>query len=241
MLGHFNPKLLGVLTASEREDGERVLIDGQHRLATVMEVEAITYVNCLMFRGLTPQDEARMFVELNDECKHTNQKDRWKAMLAAENIDYIAANECLTRHGISFHQIGWTDYLARCFKYPRTEYLANAALGTIAAIYDGKRGTSIYRDLFSGQLFLHDALAEKNWKRLRYLFDDIRDAVTNPKNLMTAERATRELREIRESYRGRLRPDAAGALLYAMHNNHCRSSRRMPFGIEDCLKRSAIS
>jgi hypothetical protein len=62
----FNWDFLGTIAVSERADGARISVDGQHRLALL---EAIgrpdEEVKCEVFKGLTIAQEAALFIGLN--------------------------------------------------------------------------------------------------------------------------------------------------------------------------------
>lgn len=59
----FDPSLVGLIVVSFR-DGNYTVIDGQHRV-TALRVLRIKDVMCQVFNGLTYEEEAKLFVELN--------------------------------------------------------------------------------------------------------------------------------------------------------------------------------
>lgn len=62
----MNLRRLGMFTASRREDGTRVVLDGGHRkLALELAGFPDHVVLCEMFEGLTIQEEADLFLSLN--------------------------------------------------------------------------------------------------------------------------------------------------------------------------------
>lgn len=63
----FDPGLIGSLIVSKRDDGFYV-IDGQHRLYALRKL-GIKQVLCVVYFGLTPQQEARLFVKFNGNRK----------------------------------------------------------------------------------------------------------------------------------------------------------------------------
>ena len=64
--GTFDWDLLGTVAVSEREDGSRISIDGQHRLALLDAIgEPDAAVKCEVFQGLTLAQEAALFIGLN--------------------------------------------------------------------------------------------------------------------------------------------------------------------------------
>lgn len=62
----FNKLALGTLVVSERADGTMVIIDGQHRWTLVRKLMGEdTELDCRVHTGLSLEDEARLFVDLN--------------------------------------------------------------------------------------------------------------------------------------------------------------------------------
>lgn len=77
IINEFQPEMLGVLQVSERADGTKVLIDGQHRHAAASYLAGETaqfdgYVQCHVFRGLSLQEEAALFRHLNFKLNMTS-------------------------------------------------------------------------------------------------------------------------------------------------------------------------
>jgi hypothetical protein len=77
MAGTFDRRLLGVLDVSRRDDGRYAILDGQHRHATVVAVTPLAHVVCNVYEGLTVEDEARLFHELNQKRKALSWWDTW--------------------------------------------------------------------------------------------------------------------------------------------------------------------
>jgi ParB-like nuclease domain. len=66
MVKEFNQDALGVVTVSHRKDLSYVIIDGQHRWETVRRVtDNQGTLRCRVFEGLTIEEEAQMFLDLN--------------------------------------------------------------------------------------------------------------------------------------------------------------------------------
>jgi len=75
----------GVLTVSHREDGSRVVLDGQTRLAAYRQVctdDTCQPLNCQVYTGLELPEEAAMFLEHNDR-KAVSPRDRFRLSLVA--------------------------------------------------------------------------------------------------------------------------------------------------------------
>ena len=58
---YFNPAAVGVIHVSQREDGSLWIFDGQHRTEALSRL-GYEYVDCLVFSGLTPEQEASGFI-----------------------------------------------------------------------------------------------------------------------------------------------------------------------------------
>src|SRR4051812_48374674 len=70
MAAEFDQRLVGVLEVSKRPDSRFAILDGQHRHAAVLQVQgADALLVCQVYEGLTEQDEARLFREINARRK----------------------------------------------------------------------------------------------------------------------------------------------------------------------------
>lgn len=97
------PRAMGVLYVSERADGRLVVIDGQHRLFVFRELaptDTDPTVNCLVYRGLTPRDEAETFVILNGSRLALRPIQLFKASLDAERPVETAINRLVESLGM---------------------------------------------------------------------------------------------------------------------------------------------
>lgn len=65
----FNPLMLGLLTASKRPDGRSYILDGQHRIAAARAEHYDGYIATRLFENLTVEEEADLFLQLNDQRK----------------------------------------------------------------------------------------------------------------------------------------------------------------------------
>lgn len=83
---NFNPSECEALMVNRRTDGTLALIDGQHRkmaLLTVFGPEATW--PCRVVRNLSFQQEAEMFLALNEQRKPVNVIERFNAALLAKD------------------------------------------------------------------------------------------------------------------------------------------------------------
>lgn len=66
----FNPAALGILTLSRRNPVTLAVIDGQHRLEAFRRVHSNQgEIACRVFEGLSLENEAQMFIDLNTTAK----------------------------------------------------------------------------------------------------------------------------------------------------------------------------
>lgn len=66
----FDVNALHVLTLSEH-DGEHYVLDGQHRLMALRELDWKAPVECIVYQNLTEAEEARLFLLLNMQRHNT--------------------------------------------------------------------------------------------------------------------------------------------------------------------------
>lgn len=76
----FDPAQANAIHVSERPDGSLWVIDGQHTLGALRKVGLPTW-NCRIHRGLTRQDEARMFRLINKHSHRPSGIDDFRAAL----------------------------------------------------------------------------------------------------------------------------------------------------------------
>ena len=79
----FNPEVMGYIVVSHR-DGWFYVVDGQHRKAAaeVFLRDSSQQIQCRIFTGLTSEDEAELFLKLNDQ-KRQSPMSKYKTSLTA--------------------------------------------------------------------------------------------------------------------------------------------------------------
>ncbi|MFC0314507.1 DUF6551 family protein [Gordonia phosphorivorans] len=98
MSKRWQPHLVGVLDVSDRGETEcprYAIINGQHRWAAACHVDADMALPVTVHSGLTVDDEARLFWDIDRETKKLSTWDRWYARRAAgdpivRQIDAVA-------------------------------------------------------------------------------------------------------------------------------------------------------
>lgn len=115
---------LGVITVSERDNGEMVVLDGQHRLAALDYHDMGEWeVDCHIYRGLTVAQEAALFRRLNDTRKITPFDDFSKALTEGD-AQSLALNEIIQQHGLRVTASGG-DGQVTCITKLRQLYVSN--------------------------------------------------------------------------------------------------------------------
>lgn len=98
MARHWDPLLADEIKVSMRQDGSLWLIDGQHRMAAAM-LANIDELFAMVMTGLTPEQEADLFVRGTKQRKGFNSLEEWKAALSAGYPDVVAINALVERLG----------------------------------------------------------------------------------------------------------------------------------------------
>lgn len=80
----FDPDLLGVILISERADGDRMVLDGQHRLEAIRLMgHGQELVPCMVYKHLTLATEAKIFADTNKERLYLSPQYAFRAQLLA--------------------------------------------------------------------------------------------------------------------------------------------------------------
>ena len=85
--GEFDPEVMGYIVVSHR-DGWYYIVDGQHRQRGVLAYlgDSSQQVQCRIFEGLTSEQEAELFLMLNDQKKQ-DAMSKYKVALTAGRAD----------------------------------------------------------------------------------------------------------------------------------------------------------
>ncbi|MDM8086314.1 hypothetical protein QUV83_16185 [Cellulomonas cellasea] len=97
----FDPSALGAITVSERSDGSHHIVDGQHRSAAARMAQGDdATVLCLVYIGLSVEDEAALFRKLNT-TKQVHPLQRFKVRLVEGDPIALILNDILSNSGWS--------------------------------------------------------------------------------------------------------------------------------------------
>src|SRR5699024_4549653 len=83
IVNNFNPAAVGVIHVSQREDGSLWIFDGQHRTEALSRL-GFEYVDCLVFSGLTPEQEASGFIGHHAVSKPTKIEEHTGKVFAKD-------------------------------------------------------------------------------------------------------------------------------------------------------------
>lgn len=96
---NFNAPGFGIITISERDDGNLYIVDGQHRVAALrlMGAEGSHKISCEVFRGLTQADEAALF-RVRNNFRQVKVFDRFRVRVIEGDPVAVILNTTLARH-----------------------------------------------------------------------------------------------------------------------------------------------
>lgn len=104
LVDHFDPDALGIIHVSQREDGSCWAVDGQHRVNACRgflgEGWEKQHVECLVYLGLTREEEAWLFEHLNN-MKVMRPFDRFRARLVAQEANAVAIDKIAREEGFT--------------------------------------------------------------------------------------------------------------------------------------------
>lgn len=103
IVAKFNPALVGTLCVSERSKTKFAVIDGQTR-AEGMRRLAMTEAPCLVFHGLTRENEAQLFALFQTERRGMTSSSRFKAEVIAGNPHAVEINDVVEGLGFVIDQ-----------------------------------------------------------------------------------------------------------------------------------------
>lgn len=111
---NFDPDSFGSIEVSRRDDGDLIVLDGQHRVAVMYELRYEDQkVPALVHQGLTLADEARIFAVKNGEARRPSRVDIFRAEVVAGKPESVATEAVLaSRQLVISHSIGTNHVLA---------------------------------------------------------------------------------------------------------------------------------
>jgi len=151
MADNFQPHALGLLTASKRTDGHIYVLDGSHRVSAARKASYDGLLACRLFENLTLQEEAQMFLTLNNS-RAVQAIDRFKVRITQGEPVASGINKVLKAYGL---HVDWAN----------NESLGViSAIGALEKVYEGAgvREKGSYPELVDKVIrTLHRAYGEK--------------------------------------------------------------------------------
>ena len=95
----FSWSKFGAISVSRRKDGSYYILDGQHRANAATLIEGLYEIPCLVFVGLSVEQEAETFVGINTDRTAMGAIDRYKARLIYGEPLAMQMHEILENNG----------------------------------------------------------------------------------------------------------------------------------------------
>ena len=169
IVAEYDPTLLGVLEVSDRGNGEFAILEGQHRWAAAClatEEGANVHLVCQVHRGLSVEQEARLFYDMDVSRRALSGWDRWKARRGSGDSAVERIERIVGRFGMRVDPgshdgfIGSTTTLENVFDLGG-EALLSSTLTVLTAAYGDAR------DAYDGQMIMGCALVLHNYDAMR--------------------------------------------------------------------------
>lgn len=149
---NWKDSAVGAITVSIRDDSKAYVIDGQHRVRAAMENgRGAQKVLCHVYTGLTLEQEAQKFLELND-VRAVSPIDRYRAGIAAKDPLFIGIRDILAEHGLHIGG-GTANATVRCVNkavslYERDPELLRQVCAVLTGAW-GTRGSAFEQIVFT--------------------------------------------------------------------------------------------
>lgn len=104
MVAEYDPSLIGVIEVSKRADDTYRVIDGQHRLFVVRAAHQLgtkAHIACNVHTGLTPEQEAQLFFDIDSKRRRLTGWDRWNARRGAGEQIVMDIERLAREHGLT--------------------------------------------------------------------------------------------------------------------------------------------
>lgn len=164
----FDPRKLGIITVSMREDGRFAIIDGNHRRQLAAHA-GLTELLARVFIDLTYEEEADLYIALNT-IKPPTALDRWRARVEMREALPLHVNEILARHDlrVAQHQTTSTPGLVQCVRSLEKAYVERGPQAFEELFVILRRAWGTDPSAYSGRMI--DGLSAF-WARYRDLAD----------------------------------------------------------------------
>lgn len=100
IINNFDPRQLGTIEVSQREDGTYAVIDGQHRFEALKTTDR-KMISALVHEGLSVKEEADLFAKINMGRKPLSPIQRFRAQVFAGHPRAVDIANIVTRCGFT--------------------------------------------------------------------------------------------------------------------------------------------
>lgn len=101
----FSWPKFGVVLLNRTKDGTLYIIDGAGRHYIIYTILGLNCeVPCVIVDDLSVEEQARLFVEINQDQKHPNSGDIFKARVAMRDPVAVAVDSLFVQHGLTLGQ-----------------------------------------------------------------------------------------------------------------------------------------
>ena len=152
----LNVDALGTVTVSIRADGRKILLDGQQRMNGAQRAGYDEEVNCNFYRGLTLEEEAKLFRQLNAR-KNVSAGALFKVAVTEGDPQALAINDLLKALDITVGGHGGFNAIAsalRISEWPNGIPDLRWALDVVANTW-GVEGKHLDGRVLEGLALLH--------------------------------------------------------------------------------------
>lgn len=227
MADNFQPHALGLLTASKRTDGHIYVLDGSHRVSAARKASYDGLLAVRLFENLTLQEEAQMFLTLNNS-RAVQAIDRFKVRITQGEPVASGINKVLKTYGLhvdwanneSLGVISAIGALEKVYagagvrekgQYPE---LVDKTIRTLHRAYGDKADRAVYsKIILEGMgIFIATFGNQIDYDRLVYILQG-----TSARQIAVQTRAMRDAK-----IRGGQLGNNAAAVLHRLYNNRHR-------------------
>jgi hypothetical protein len=150
----YDPAKVGTLLVSERDDGRYAVFDGQTRMEA-MRQNGEPEAPCLIYSGLTPENEAQLFADLVTKRRGTATFLRFRAELRAGKPEAVAIAQIVEAAGLDLGLVEKPTTVravaALEYVYRRDPQLLPLVLGVIVQAWpDPKTDARLTGDIIRG-------------------------------------------------------------------------------------------
>jgi hypothetical protein len=217
MIHDFDQRLVGVLEVSARADGRFAILDGQHRWAAICQAHPYgtnAHLACQIHTGLTVEEEAHLYYELDTKRKNLSWWERWRARRGTGDPAVLAIEEVLTRHNLQVHPSAIDGNLraTKAIETIVTQLGELQMLDNVLVVLTSAYGRAF--DAFDGALMQGVALVLGNYDLDELDLDRLVTQLTDiPPRQLRARAAS-----MREAHRGTL-PRLCAAVIVERYNS----------------------